>query len=65
MNAQTQLFCTMLLAMCDEDLWRVAVENAVDASPEEFVWEDDCHCEDTLDLTDDIAEREFIRWGGN
>ena len=34
MNAQTQLFCTMLMAMCDEDLWRISVDNEIDSMPE-------------------------------
>ena len=59
MNAQTQLFCTMLMAMCDDEMWRVSVDNQADALQEEFVWPDECHYEDVTVLEDDMLDREF------
>ncbi len=62
MNAQQKF--VVLCAALFEDVWVERIADEYDAMPEEFVWEDDAHYEDTLDLIDDIAEREFIRHGG-
>lgn len=35
MNSQ-ELFATMIFAMMDEDAWRVAVDDAIDAMPEQL-----------------------------
>lgn len=63
MNAQ-QRFVVLCAALFD-DAWVERIADEVDAMPEDFVWGDDPHYEDTEDLIDGREHCEFIRFGGN
>lgn len=64
MNAQTQLFCTMLLAMCDDELWRVSVDNQIGAQPEVIDWFEDEHQEETVEYVSYQDDISWLRTGG-
>lgn len=62
MNAETR-FVLMTAAMLD-DCWAERIKAEIDALPEEFVWNDELHYEETEEYVSYLDDVEFWRHGG-